>query len=346
MPVGAATSDVVRCLEWSAAIERSSRAMRGAHRRGRTERRDHDYLHDHRVAFAAELDGTEAFASRGLFVDVHTGRLLLDPRRRAEVRSLATADIVLAGGNRTAEQLRFRSFYLTGQYAGAAMTIAVQQRKASHSATQLVQGARVQAKLVGKVPFAVPRILETGRARRGLPDGAVADWVAEEMLDGAPIAERDVVETVGELVELLAVAWQRLGFAHVPIAAAERDRALAALAELIIEPPEGLWPTDLDAGHTWRRARRLLEDQRPLTTGLTHGDAEVGNALRLADGRLALVDWEHAARRLVAFDVVKALMSAPDPARLAAEQETPESLRPAVAAAGAVPWRSQLAIAA
>lgn len=95
---------------------------------------------------------------------------------------------------------------------------------------------------------------------------------------------------------------------------------------------------------SWGAASALLDDHAPLTVSLSHGDPGLGNVLRLTDGRLALVDWEDAARRPVAHDVVKVAMSCPDPLSVV-QMSAPAGLRPTMDAAGAAAWSHQLAVA-
>lgn len=332
-------SDAVRSLDWTAAIERATTTLPAA--RGVARLRRRDFFHDNRVAFSAQLDTTTAFPSSGVFVDYRTGASMLTAGGRPTVRSAAAADVVVAGAMRTAEQLRFRAFYVTE----AQRTLVVQQRIAADTPTPLVTGTAHQSTLVGRTPFAVPQILETGRATRGLDADAVADWLVEEAFDGAPVGAADAAQAVEEVLVLLGETWQRLGVTHERLSGDQRTRALTAFSGLADDPPPGIWPDDLDPHHTWLRARALLDDGRPLTVGLSHGDPGLGNVLRLSDGRLALVDWEDAGYRPLAHDIVKVLMSAPDPRRLAATLEAPEPLRPALIAAGAVPWRLQVAMA-
>lgn len=329
-------SDAVRSLAWTAAIERVSDSLPRA--RGVARYRRRDYLHDNRVAVAAAFDATGGLPGSGVFVNPATGAsLLVAADSQPPVRTAAAVDVVVAGAMRTAEQLRFRSFYLT---AGAARSLVVHQRSAAAVPTPLVAGSRLQTTLTGCTPFVVPRILETGLHRR-----ENADWVVEEALDGAPVVRADAEAAAGELIALLPQMWRRLGTSHDRLDPDQRARALVAFAGLAEDPPDGIWPAEVDRQATWHRVRDLLNDERPLTVGLSHGDPGLGNVLRLADGRLALVDWEDAGHRVVAHDIVKVLMSSPDPVRLAATLDAPGSLRPALAVAGAMPWRRQLATA-
>ncbi|MBB5788423.1 aminoglycoside phosphotransferase family protein [Jiangella mangrovi] len=332
-------SDAVRSLDWTAAIERMTGSLPAA--RGVARLRRRDFFHDNRIAFSARLDTTTAFPTSGVFVDHRTGASVLVADGRPTVRSVAAADVVVAGAMRTAEQLRFRAFYVTEVHR----TLVVQQRSAPARPTPLVIGSEHQRALAGRTPFAVPRVLDGGLARRGLDGDAVADWLVEEAFDGAPVRAADAADAVPELLALLAETWERLGLTHERLGGEQRARALSAFSGLAEDPPPGIWPGDLDPHHTWLRVRALLDDGRPLTVGLSHGDPGLGNVLRLTDGRLALVDWEDAGYRPVAHDVVKVLMSSPDPRGLVAELEAPASLRPALAAAGAVPWRPQVAVA-
>ncbi len=332
-------SDAIRSLEWTAAIERTTDCLPSA--RGVARLRRRQFFHDNRIAFSAELDPASAFPSSGVFVDQRTGASVLVAGDRPLVKSAAAADVVLAGAMRTAEQLRFRAFYVTE----ALRTLVVQQRLAPGSPTPLVAGSAHQRTLAGRTPFAVPKVLESGLAGRGLSGDAVADWLVEEAVDGAAVRPEDAGATVHEVLALLAETWQRLGVTHEPLGAEQRSRALTAFTGLVEDPPPGSWLPGLDPDATLRRARALLDDARPLTVGLSHGDPGLGNVLRLPDGRLALVDWEDAGHRPLAHDVLKVLMSGPGPRDLAAALEVPASLRPALTSAGAVPWRLQVALA-
>ncbi|WP_053207164.1 aminoglycoside phosphotransferase family protein [Jiangella muralis] len=303
-------------------------------------RRRH-FFHDNRIAFSERLDAAAEFPSSGVFVDQRTGASVLVADGRPRVRSAAAADVVVAGAMRTAEQLRFRAFYLTE----AARTLVVQQRLTSGTPTPLVAGSAHQRVLAGRTPFAVPQVLESGLSGRGPAGGAVADWLVEEAVDGAAVRPEDAADTVVELLALLAETWRRLGVMHEPLGDEQRSRALAAFTGLAEDPPPGSWPDALDRPTTLKRARALLDDARPLTVGLSHGDPGLGNVLRMTDGRLALVDWEDAGHRPLAHDVLKVLMSAPEPRALAATLDAPTSLRPALTTAGAVPWRLQVALA-
>ncbi|TDC54410.1 aminoglycoside phosphotransferase family protein [Jiangella ureilytica] len=332
-------SDAVRSLEWTAAIERTTGSLPAA--RGVARLRRRDFFHDNRIAFSAQLDTATPFPSSGVFVDHRTGASVLVAGGRPTVRSVAAADVVVAGAMRTAEQLRFRAFYVTEAHR----TLVVQQRFDPTTPTPLAVGSEHQRALAGRTPFAVPQVFESGLARRGLGADAVADWLVEEVFDGAPVGPGQAADAVPELLALLGETWERLGLTHERLSGEQRTRALTAFSGLADDPPPGIWPDDLDPHHTWLRVRALLDDGRPLTVGLSHGDPGLGNVLRLADGRLALVDWEDAGYRPVAHDVVKVLMSAPDPRGLARLLEEPASLRPALSAAGAVPWRLQVAVA-
>ncbi|TDD72996.1 aminoglycoside phosphotransferase family protein [Jiangella aurantiaca] len=334
-----AASDAVRSLEWAAVIERTTESLPSA--RGVARLRRRHFFHDNRIAFSVRLDPATPFPSSGVFVDQRTGASVLVAGDRPPVRSAAVADVVLAGAMRTAEQLRFRAFYVTEMHR----TLVVQQRFAPGTPTPLVAGSAHQRALAGRTPFAVPRVLESGLAGQGLSGDAVVDWLVEEAVDGAAVRPEDAEDTVHELLALLGETWQRLGVTHEPLGGEQRSRALAAFSSLADAPPRDSWPGDLDPHGVLLRARALLDDARPLTVGLSHGDPGLGNVLRTTGGRLALVDWEDAGYRPLAHDVLKVLMSAPDPLALVAALEAPASLRPALTSAGAVPWRLQVAVA-
>lgn len=314
-------SDAVRSLGWTAEIEQASVAI--PRPRGLARLRGRQYAVDDRVATAV------GFAGSGLFVDpVTDSSLLVDGTSEPRVRSAATADVVIAGALRTSSQLRFRSFYM-----GPARSLAVQRRHRGRP-TPLVAGSAVQRTVVGRVPFVVPRVLDSG-----YHGPRSADWVVEEALDGAPVHRAEADHASREVLELLQEMWHLLGTEHADLDDAQRSRALTAFSELAQEPPDDIWPGDVDRQTTARRVHDLLTDALPLTVGLSHGDPGLGNLLRLTDGRLGLVDWEDAGHRPVAHDVVKVIMSSADPVALAANLPAPSSSR-----GGSMPWRRQVAL--
>lgn len=319
-------SDAVRSLEWTAAIERASSKI--PRRRGLVRHRTREYVHDNRVAAAVDLRRS------GLPVDLGGASVLTKTASAPRARSAATADLVVAGAMRTARLLRFRSFYLS-----AGRSLVVHQRYKG-APTPLVSGSTLQMTVTGRTPFIVPRVLDTGCY---LPPNA--DWVVEEAIDAAPVAREDAATTAREVLELLPEMWRRLGTQSLPLEGDQRAPALTALVDLAQNPPDGIWPADVGRDTATRSLQDLLTDERSLTVGLSHGDPGLGNILRHADGRLALVDWEDAGHRPVAHDVVKVVMSSPDPVRLAADLPVPVSLQPVLASPAVMPWRLQAATA-
>ena len=339
------TSDAVRALKLSALIEKTTTVLP---RPGRILLRRHQrpFFYDKNIAFSCDLEMADSVPCAGVFVNHLTGASLLNSRNHLQTSSYSTADVVMAGGMRSPGKFRFRSFYLTSTHARyGATTLATHQRVNPRTPSPLARGARVAATLHGQTPFVVPRVLEQGVSRKGFSNSCVVDWVVEAALDGASIAADEAEDTVRELIQLLEFSWLSLGVEHSELDSVQRTRALDAVAALVNDPPADIWPDDVDRTRTWRRVQNVLSEHRPLTVGLSHGDPGLGNLLRLVDGRLALIDWEDAAMRPVAHDAIKAMISAPDPAKILAMPPTVAEFRSAMAAAGAATWEVQLAIA-
>ncbi len=335
-------NDAVIALGWSSAIERTSTTL--PRRRGIVRRGRRSFYYQNRVAFAEALNLDDAFPASGVFVNPNSGASLLRTDQCDTVLSPSSADVVMAGMMRTADRLRFRAFYLVNRDIDTTLSLSVQQRAQPTVATPLVAGTRVQASLQGQTSFVVPKVVEVGSAGR-LPGSGAADWVVEEALDGAPVLTEDTAEVADQLVDGLAAMWVRMGVTHAALDPDACARARAAFTRLVNDAPEGVWPPDVSRHSLERRAQTALDGKRPVTIGMTHGDPGVGNALRLRDGRLALIDWEYAGRRAVAHDILKVVKSTPDPRASTAMLNAPEGLRAPMAAAGAMPWRHQVAVA-
>lgn len=326
-------------LAWSAAIERKSPALR-QHRAWHGARAFHS---GGRLAYAHDLDLTATLPYRGLFVDPVTGASLLGGG--AEFTARSTADVALLGLMRGTGQFRFRSFYLDAGGERGAVTLGVHQRADPAVPAPLAVGACVADSLAGRTPLVVPELLDFGTSTLGdRSSSATVDWVVETALDAHPVAAEEVTATIHELIELLAETWSRSGVEHVAMAAPDRAVISGVFAELVVEPHPGAWPADLDPAQIGRRVEKLLDEPRPLTVGISHGDPGLGNVLRMSDGRLALVDWEDAGRRPVAHDVIKAALSAPDPVDVIDRHRLSAAVSRSIAADAAA-WDRQLAIA-
>lgn len=301
-----------------------------------------DFHYSGRLAFATNLPLEQGFPGSRLFTDA-AGTSALVARAELRARSLATADVVLPGPMRTSTQFRLRSFYLIGRTASfRPATMTAHQRVDEAVPGRLSAGARLVAQIEGTTPLVVPRVRDQGAARLRVSGGpVVVDWVVEDALDGAPIGSAEAIDAAAELVEGLAAMWARSGIDHIPLSAADRDRALEAFDGLVAEASPQTWPDSVDRDRLVKLVHRVLADPLALTVGLSHGDPGLGNTLRLADGRLALIDWEDAARRPVGHDMVKVLLSSP----LAVGDlllDPPAAFVPALA--GGAPWRRQLAV--
>lgn len=290
--------------------------------------KEREYEADDRMATAVGFPGSSLF--------VHPGSeepLTVDPRTATRVRSTANADVVLAGAMRTTKLLRFRSFYLRSR-----RTLAVQRREGK-GPMAIVGGTRIQAEMVGQLGFVVPRVYDAGFLR-----SQKADWIVEEVLDGTHVPGVDAQDAAREIISLLPSLSQRAATEHRSLDDSVRDRALTAFMALVDDPPDAIWPRTVDRRPAAERVRSLLEDPRSLTFGLSHGDPGLGNVLRLEDGRLGLIDWEYAGHRAVAHDVMKVILSAPDPAELAATLPEPPPVKGATPA-DVMAWRRQVATA-
>ena len=320
--------DVLTALDWAARVEARSRLLL-------SWPRQRDVRYGDRVAVRTDLRDTEL--PERLFP--HTpGRTLLDLAIRPG-RSRSSADVTVLGVMR-AKHLRSRSFYLSGfRQRRGPLTLAVHERAPGNAGAPLLVGAQVAREAHGRIGLEVPQVLDLGGLQEPRGTGAV-DWVLEEVVDGAPIPPDEAAEAVPQLLAGVAELWELREVSHTPLpakTAAGAARALQRLDEL--GPDLELWPEDVDRPRLVRRALSVLEDRPVLTYGLTHGDPGFGNALRLPDGRVALLDWEHAQERHLCHDAMKVL-AAPgiDPA-------TWPDRMPSLPGISGAPATSQLAVA-
>ncbi|WP_197430252.1 aminoglycoside phosphotransferase family protein [Auraticoccus cholistanensis] len=342
MPTPAAPSDAARALLWTAAVERRQ-GSRAARLRALVGARSRSYRDHGRVVAAHPLPPERVDLARRLLVDRWSGQSLLDDPVTGSETARSRADVVLLGARRSSAQFRFRSFYLHPE-PGQATTLVAQQRREPGQESPLLNGARVQRRARGRIPFVVPRVLAAGTVAEGLGEGVTADWALEELVDATVVPARENEQVVAEVLELLGEGWSRLGTRHVPLRASQRAAALAGFAGLSSDTSGQVWPEELDRTHLAARVRRVLADPRPMTMGLSHGDPGVGNLLRTGDGRLVLLDWEFAGHRHLTHDVAKVLRSSPDPVASTVRTTAPPGLTAAMAAAGALPWNAQVAV--
>lgn len=333
---------VLLAASWSASVERNLSALPSS-------RLSRQIRHNQRVGHTPGLESTPLGS---YFRSSEDGLPTLGPERcplTSRTKSLASVVMV---GRMADRHMRQRSFYLD---LPTPLSLALHERPGKRS-TGLLRGVEVQRLAHGRLPATVPRVLEAKKMRVGpraawwqarLGRKAVAaphrvDVVVEEWLPGRPVKlGEDGVER--ELLGVVAALWRVEDVTTVELpddaVALTRER----FARLVTEDRgAGLWPDAVDRDDLGRRVDRLLDGPLRVTVGLSHGDPGLGNALRTDDGRLALVDWEDADRRVLSHDVLKVLGSAAVP------PERWPGLHPQVPASagpGALPSDQQLAVA-
>jgi hypothetical protein len=237
------------------------------------------------------------------------------------------ADAVLVG--RADNYLRLRAFYL-----GPGLTVAIHHGWPPRPLTSnLHRGAAMRSRLHlagGGDDVVAPRPLERGRELRGA-------WLVEELLPGRPLAQRDWPRRAPQLCASLVGASIAGGAASRPIRGVLKRATVRAAVGVIDRDSGG----GADATNLAARISRLAQSEREVFVGPTHGDPGRRNVLLLADGRLALLDWEAARVRVVAHDLVKAIEELDDP--LAALDDFEQRLTRAGLEAGG--WREQAALA-
>ncbi len=297
-------SDALEAFAWSRQVERSSTFLP-------SRWRQQPVRYTTRIGYRSDLITDEVAVCADVFLDHATGRRLIDDARATGQGSTrSAADVTLLGVMR-GDQFRFRSFYLSGRRDGQpARTVVAHERADRGLATPLVKGSAILRSLAGRMQLRIPRVLDTGLVhdRRG---GRVMDFAVEEAIDGVAITQDQAAAVAPELLAGLHDLWRAEEVRHRPMDSKVQAKARLAMIDLL-DNGGGftLWPTGVDRLTTGKKALGLLDSDAVVSSGLSHGDAGWGNVLRLkSDGSLALLDWEHAGRRLLSHDVVKVLTS-------------------------------------
>lgn len=300
-----AATDSLDALTWSSVIERSCSAL-PATELGR------EFRFSPRIGYREGLASTDLPIGREVFVDRASGRTLIDDSRtEGPARCRSTADVTLPGVMRS-QHFRFRSFYLTDRVRGP-VTLGAQERAAGDPGGRTADVALVQSSWTGTSDLVVPKVLDVGqvtdRDRR-----TVMDYTVEEALDGSLVTDEQIPAATGEVLDALGRLWAARDVHHAPLDDESRTRAGRELSALGGHGVDlGLWPKRTDPPRLTHQAQALVESDVVLSRGPSHGDLGVGNLLRLGDGRLALVDWEHAGVRLLSHDVLKLLVTSGTP---------------------------------
>ena len=215
--------------------------------------------------------------------------------RRPMVARVAADHVVLAKMS-TAEELRFRAFYLRGSVP---MTLKA-AREIEDVASRIQRELTARQALPKLRRLRVPRILDHGDAGR-------LEYLVEELIPGRVLAPTDrpahlddVLSGLTEMYEATAAPPATIGLAS----SAAWDRAVAFI-------DSAKW------ARGWLPRRQLLgeltalvEADPPMATAMGHGDLVWSNILVGTDG-VGLVDWEWAGPRPIAQDMVKLMTSIP-----------------------------------
>jgi hypothetical protein len=310
VPTGEAR--LMEAIELVARVENQSRLLRTASSTSRRYR-----LHKH-VAIAEDL------------ASVPTLDLSVSPvaEQLMPEGPTAGADVVLLG--RTDAIVRLRAFYLE---AGLSAVIHGRLLLPWPREAALHRGAKVCQRLRGFGDLVLPGTLESGRGLRYA-------WVVEELLPGRvppPAKWPDVVPT---LLEGLGSLWIGGGIEDKPLSALLSPIAAADALDVL----EASEVAGIDVPAITRAVRQVLARTAHATflVGWCHGDPSRPNVLELGDGRLGLVDWEAARRRLIANDAGKALLGLEDPLSVADRFAPKMQL---LGSGGAAPWQDQLVVA-
>lgn len=254
---------------------------------------------------------------------------------RTPVGPALRADAVLVSSMPTRD-VGFRAFYLDSRLTLAAGSAPLLRR------STLLRGSRVAQRFAGVGAVAVPVQYERVRRLR-------LAWVVEQLLPGHRARRADWSSTVAEVIDAVASLWQRADPVRVPVRGVVpwlSGRRVSELLQAMEVDPDR--PTKLSAA-----IDRLAADTRPLLVGWTHGDPVPNNVLRLADGRIGLVDWERAGRNPLGLDLGRALAALDDPGaaityiegtagRFGAAGALPLHLQAAAAVIGLMPtWAAQ-----
>jgi hypothetical protein len=276
-----AARDRLSALELAARVERESRALASIGLVARNYR-----VHD-RLLVARDIEGRNQ-----LPFDVAAAGAddVVEPGHRVG------ADVIRLG--KVEDIVRVRAFYVgAGLSAVAHGSLPVPWPRPS----VLHRGARVAALARRHGAFVVPRPIETGRGFRHA-------WLVEELVEGRHATRHEWPSVVPRVIDGMAEMWLASGLSSRPLRQVLTPR-LTQTALQLLERDERL---DIDRGLIGDAIRRLAEERRKVLVGWCHGDPMDANVLLTPDNRVALIDWEAAARRPVAWDLSKLVSEIPD----------------------------------
>lgn len=151
-----------------------------------------------------------------------------------------------------------------------------------------VDGLAALLDFLGERDFAAPRLVRTmagaSTVRCGEWCALVTAFVPGEAVDDTPANLRDLGAAVGHLHQLAP--------ATAPDSWWALDTTVPATLERLVAGAGAVPPAWSDWYDDCRRALEEAVRWAHLPRALIHADAWLGNALRSADGRLALIDWE------------------------------------------------------
>jgi hypothetical protein len=250
-------------------------------------------------------------------------RLLRELHPLSRFPARAAADVVCV-------RRHLRAFYLGGEHPLSVKTPLAPAEGRPALAVEVE--ARTRVERLGTLD--VPRLVAHDLA------GPVP-WLSEEVVFGRRVhAGRDAAAIGALLGGPLARTWERQGLSPCAIADAIETRDAPALLEHACA--RHVWPAGAMApGTLVARGLALLADARPLVSAPGHGDLGLTNLLLARDGRLFVLDWEHARPLPVLADAVRLLVNVPG---------APEALRPLVERAAArhgamLPFDQQFGVA-
>ena len=199
---------------------------------------------------------------------------------------------------------------------GLEQNVVFKSTRRSPAAIGWLEAVHYHARQAG---FIVPYFIRS-QSGQLIEDG----WTCETYLDGQQIAQVDLPYIRSKLMmfhESASGLAQRPGFlSSVDLLhqSTGGDVDLSAMPEQVV-----------------RRCRDAWEAVADRREGVIHGDLNVGNVLRTADGQFALIDWDEARRDLLLYDLghLAADDEAGNRARLAWETACSWILEPAHARA-------------
>jgi hypothetical protein len=237
----------------------------------------------------------------------------------------AAADLIVLG------RIQVGALRIRAWYRDPGLSLAVHAGLPLARRSRLLAGAKIREQLRSVTSIVIPRPLDHGRGLRHA-------WVLEDFVTGIPIPGDEWAAAVPLAAEGLTQIWQGLPVRSDAVGRVVDRKLLGQFLDLV--------DSDLEPGQrvaVREAVERLAAMPGRVLVGLCHGDPVSGNWLRTPDGRLALVDWEHARPRPLGHDAVRLILGHPDAPSIA--DAMVGRLGEAGTHPGLAPWRDQLALA-